>query len=169
MKKDNVLIVWSSTFSCGIRMIDEQHKKLIEIVNDLFSHVNGNEEQECEYFNKVIHGYIDYIKIHFATEERLMCFIKFESYISHKREHDNFLKTIADSVRTFNTWDRVSLSTLARFLRSWILSHIVIMDKGYFEYLNKMASRKTTERMCISTAEIRHKHEPDLMENAESA
>jgi len=34
---DSRLVTWSSTYSVGIKIIDEQHKKLLDLVNDMFN------------------------------------------------------------------------------------------------------------------------------------
>jgi len=151
------LITWNATFSCGIKLIDEQHKQLVALVNDMFNHITGNDEQEREYFNKVIKEAINYIKVHFATEEKIMRFAKYEGYAEHKREHDAFILTVITNILAYKSRDRVSLLSFTKFLKNWILSHIAVMDKQYFDYFRKIATRKNDGRLSISSSDIRYK------------
>jgi len=154
MRVTNELITWSDKFSCGIRLIDDQHKELIALVNEMFNHVTGNDIQEYNYFNRVIREAIIYVKTHFSTEEKLMLATKFEGYEEHKREHDNFVLKILEKIRDYQAGNRLTLSTFTRFLKDWILSHIALMDKQYFEYFRKIATRKANGKLSITSDDV---------------
>ncbi len=55
-------VIWSDRYSMGIKVIDDQHKGLLDFVNDLFNHASGKEDEEREYFKKVIQQAVNYIK-----------------------------------------------------------------------------------------------------------
>ena len=148
------LISWSQTFACGIKLVDEQHKGLIDLVNEMYSHVTGNEEQERKYFDKVIHKAVEYIKVHFAAEEKILRTTNFLGYIEHKKAHDNFILVVAQAISNFSSGKHISLYTFTKFLKTWILSHIAVMDKQYFAYLKKIASRKTDGKLSITWMDI---------------
>ncbi|MCL2801831.1 MAG: bacteriohemerythrin [Treponema sp.] len=154
----NELITWSSKFACGIKLIDEQHKGLVSLVNDMFNHVSGNEKEEQEYFCKVIKEAVKYIKIHFATEEKIMLAAKFKGYAEHKRKHDTFVFTVIESINSYEfgceCGKRLSLLTFTKFLKDWILTHIALMDKQYFDYLRKIASRKSNGRLSVTRSDV---------------
>ena len=154
-KEKSELVSWSSTFAVGIKLIDDQHKGLLDLVNDMFNHVIGNEAEERVYFYNVIQKAIQYIKIHFATEEKIMIATKYAGYREHKRTHDSFIVTVINSQRDFEAGKRFSLTTITKFFKEWILTHIAIMDRQYFRYLRKIASRKTNGKLSISSVDIR--------------
>ncbi|MCL2440946.1 MAG: bacteriohemerythrin [Treponema sp.] len=137
MINNNELITWSNQLSCGITLIDEQHKRLVELVNEMFDHVTGNDVQEHDYFNRVIQETVKYIKIHFTTEEKILLVTEYRGYIEHKKEHERFIKAVLENIRDYETGRRITLSTFTRFLKDWILSHIALVDRQYFEYLRK--------------------------------
>jgi len=155
IKYDSELIVWSHKLSCGIKLIDDQHKGLVNLVNEMFNHITGNEVQEHNYFNRVIQEAVKYVKVHFATEEKIMIATKFSGYAEHKREHDSFVIAVVNNIKDFEAGKRFTLSTFTRFLKEWILSHIAVMDKQYFEYFKSIASRKGDGKMSITSADIR--------------
>jgi len=148
------LLPWSNKFACGIKLIDEQHKELVNLVNEMYNHVTGNDLQERNYFNRVIQDAVAYVKTHFATEEKIMLATKFTGYAEHKKEHDNFVLTVVEKVRDYEAGKRLTLSSFTKFLKDWVLSHIAMMDKLYFEYFKKIATRKSDGKLSINAADV---------------
>ena len=150
MNHNQELITWTNKFSCGIKLIDEQHKGLVDLINEMFNHVQGDMIQEQEYFSLIIHETVKYVKNHFATEERIMIATNFPGYASHKKEHDNFVYTIVENVKDYQTGKRFILINFTRFLKDWALSHIAFVDKLYFEHFRSIATRKPDGRLSIT-------------------
>jgi len=148
------LVTWSQTFSVGIRSIDDQHKELLNLVNDMYNHIIGDEKEERAYFRKVIKKTVKYIKVHFATEEKILKAVKSHSYFTHKKAHDYFILKVIDNIRDYERGKKINITSFTHFLRDWILTHIAIMDKQYFEYFKKVAIRKADERQNIDTEDI---------------
>ena len=148
------LVSWSPTFSVGVKVIDDQHKGLLDLVNDMFNHVSGDEEAEREYFKKVIQTAVEYVKVHFSTEEKIMLHTHFPGYMEHKKAHDAFVLAVVDNVRGFESGKRLILQDFTRFLKEWILTHIAIMDKQYFAYFKQIATRKENGKLSINQSDI---------------
>jgi len=155
MVKDNLeLVTWSNKLSCGIKLIDDQHKGLVDLVNDMFKHVTGNAVNEKDYFQRVIQEAVKYVKVHFATEEKIMLATKFSGYAEHKKEHEKFVLAVVNNIKDYEAGKRLTLSSFTKFLKDWILSHIAMMDKQYFEYFKMIASRKADGKLSITSADI---------------
>ncbi|MCL2139581.1 MAG: bacteriohemerythrin [Treponema sp.] len=150
IKEKHVLVKWSATFSVGIKIIDDQHKGLINLVNDLFNHVTGNREEEYLYFKKIIQSAVQYVKVHFKTEEEIMSQANFPGYSEHKKEHDKFIMNILDMVNNYEKGIKLTLSEFTKFLREWILTHIAIMDKQYFVYFKQVNARNVNGELIIN-------------------
>jgi hemerythrin len=157
------LVNWSPTFSVGIKLIDDQHKELLNLTNDLFKHCVGDERAERAYFQKIIQGAVNYIKVHFATEEAIMLKTKFEGYREHKREHDSFVLTVLDQVKNFNEGKKFNLINFTKFLKEWVLTHIAVSDKLYFEYFKKIATRKEDGKLSITGEDVLRGHSRNTM------
>jgi hemerythrin len=138
----------------GVRIIDDQHKGLLNLVNDLFNHVTGNEEEEAAYFAKVIQQAVQYVKVHFMTEEKIMIHTKFPGYAEHKKAHDAFVLAVVDNVKNFRSSKKLALMDFTKFLKEWILTHIAIMDKQYFNYFKQIATRKADGKLTINQSDI---------------
>jgi len=154
MKTNPNLVTWSTTYSVGIKLIDDQHKELLNLVNDMYNHVNDDEEAERAYFQGVIRQAVDYVKLHFSTEEKIMKGTNFQGYAEHKKAHDSFIVSVVSAIKEFEEGKRVPLISFTHFLKDWILTHIAIMDKQYFEHLMKIACRKPNGRLTVTQAAI---------------
>jgi hemerythrin len=115
----------------------------------MFNHVTGNHPQERDYFNRAIKEIVNYVKTHFTTEEKILRATNYPDYAEHKKEHDSFIHAIIENSKDYNSGGRHTLSTLIRFLRDWVLSHIAIMDKHYVEYMKKTARLKDDGTLVI--------------------
>jgi len=148
-------VTWSNSYSMGVKLIDDQHKGLLNFVNDLFNHANGKEEEERAYFSSVIKQAVQYIKEHFQAEEKLMIGTKFPGYAEHKKVHDEFTLTVVKSVKDFDSGKRLVLEKFAYFLKDWVLTHVAVMDVQYAEYFRKIATRKADGKLSITKADVK--------------
>ncbi|MCL2410564.1 MAG: bacteriohemerythrin [Treponema sp.] len=157
MKNSKELIVWDKKFQCGIKVIDEQHKQLVELINEMFNHATGNHIQENDYFNRAIREMVKYVKIHFAAEEKILLATKFPGYNEHKKEHESFILAILNIVNEHKAGKRIVFSNYCRFLKDWVLSHIAMIDKQYFEYLKSIAARKEDGTLSINLEDVENR------------
>ena len=138
-------VSWSDSYSLGVKIVDDQHKGLLNFVNELFNHATGNEEEERAYFKAVINEVLQYVKMHFSTEEKLMILNRFPGYAEHKKAHDDFKLVVIKSVKDFDSGEPLVLEKFANFLKDWILNHIAKVDTQYAEYFKKSPTFKMTE------------------------
>ena len=147
-------VSWSNSYSMRVKLIDDQHKGLLNFVNDLFNHASGNEKEERAYFADVIQQAVQYIKEHFQAEEKLMIETKFPGYADHKKVHDEFTLTVIKAVKDFEAGKRLVLEKFAYFLKDWVLTHIAVMDRQYADYFKKIATRKADGKLSITKEDV---------------
>ena len=88
------MIEWEDKFSVGISMIDEEHKKLIGLLNKAIFVKEHNDNPE--EIREVLREMIKCFHTHFATEETYMKKFNYPDYQGHKEEHRDFtIETIA--------------------------------------------------------------------------
>ncbi len=134
------MIEWSDEkYSTGIEEIDNQHKELISIVNELHqSYINNNAKDKI---NDIFKRLIDYTDYHFKTEEELMKEHNFYDYYNHKKSHDTFKEKVLNYQKRYfhNTEHRENeesiFSNIIVFLVNWISVHIREVDKLYVPYI----------------------------------
>ena len=127
----------------------------MDFVNDLFNHTTGKEDEERAFFKDVVQVAISYIKTHFTTEEKYMLVTKFSGYTEHNKVHDEFILTVIQSVKDFESGKRLVLEKFAYFLKDWVLFHVAGQDVLYAQYFKKIATRKADGKLSITAADLK--------------
>lgn len=129
------LMEWNDKLSVGITQFDNEHKRLVAMVNDLFDGVQAGRGKDL--LGPVLDGLITYTKTHFANEERYMQLHNFPEFAAHKAEHDALTKQVLDVEKKFRAGATAVLSMeVMNFLKNWLVKHIMGTDKHYGPYLN---------------------------------
>ena len=124
-------IQWSDIFEICPE-IDKQHKKLIQIINELHQIYLLN-ILETAPIAKILKQLQDYSIYHFSTEENLFKIYNYSRREEHTREHLSFVTQIGKFTNRYKNND-LSLSTdLLDYLKKWLLEHILNDDKKYLE------------------------------------
>ena len=127
-------ITWTEEMSVNIENMDNQHKILIDNLNNLFNAMLEGKAQEI--INKTVDELIDYADFHFSAEEDYFERHKYPDYQAHKIEH-SFYK---DEILLFKKELLDGKSTVPmdvfNFLKDWLTNHILNSDKKYSKYLN---------------------------------
>ena len=135
MANKHTIIGWRPSYSVGIRLVDEQHKELINLTNKLFVNCLGGQERTRDTFLKVIHEAVDYVGYHFGTEEKVMGRVRYPDLPNHKRQHEAFVREVFSKVEDFNKKKLMAPLQFVYFLRDWVLDHIAVSDKKMGDYL----------------------------------
>jgi hemerythrin-like metal-binding protein len=123
------LITWGPTLEVGIGIIDSQHRRLVDLINQLDT--AQEEGRGNEVVGETLKGLIDYTHTHFRTEEELLEKHSYEDYDLHLREHKIFTDQIEIYLDRFNAGSlRISGNVMA-YMRSWLLTHIGSSDRAY--------------------------------------
>ena len=129
-------IKWTDNYSVSVKTIDEQHKKLVVMINELYDAMSsGNKEKDI--LSKIIQGLANYAVYHFGTEEDWMKKFAFPGYAFHKGEHDNFVAKVSEFGEKFNKGTVLLDVEVLKFLKDWLLNHILKTDKLYTACFNQ--------------------------------
>lgn len=123
------LIPWSDELSIGIEEIDEQHKVLVALLNEMNMATKNRlgQEKAAEVLSKLI----EYAKIHFAVEESLMRILNYPEYEDHKMRHQHLMGNILELTRKFENGRLTVGIELQFFLKNWLTKHILESDRRY--------------------------------------
>lgn len=123
------LIEWTNKYSVRITEIDNQHKGLVILINELFELMSQGKAKAK--MNEIFDHLTDYTKKHFKDEETMLVKHAYKHFDEHKEEHKKFIDQL-DKLKSdlVNGDVTVSLKTL-NFLKDWLLNHILISDKKY--------------------------------------
>lgn len=127
------LINWNDSYSVGNAEMDEQHKKLIGIINKLFkSFKEGNAEK---ILSEILNEMVDYANFHLNSEEKLLFKHDFPEKESHEAIHQEFRDKIYELKSTIRKKDEGVHYKLIEYLKDWWTNHILVEDMKYSKFL----------------------------------
>ena len=132
MNEDSV--TWNNSFSVGLDSIDDQHKALVTMINELFEACKQGVLEADMAFLEIIKGALDYAETHFADEEDLLYEANYPYLDEQKEQHEAFVAEVQKTIEEFEAGN-IEPIYLARFLKNWLLNHIAVFDKRYTPYL----------------------------------
>ncbi len=122
-------IDWSDELSIGNINIDKDHKKLIDILNELIDICQT--DKNWTKFAKVLSDMTDYSLIHFKKEEDYMEQFFYQGYASHKKMHMEYIYKVAMFNMNFSRVKSSNPEEVVTFLHNWWLNHILKSDFDY--------------------------------------
>lgn len=128
------LLEWSDNYSVQVNKLDNQHKKIVSLINELHSAMR--EAHGKEVMGKILNELTDYTVFHFSSEEKIMKDNNYPGYISHKAEHDKLTTQVKELVNNLKAGKNVLSQEVLFFLKDWLLNHIAVLDKKYSSFLN---------------------------------
>ncbi len=136
---------WKSSFNLNIKEIDQQHRKLVEIINLLYESLHPSTEKDelevlVDILNKeatAINEMLAYTIKHFKYEEELLWNNKYPEYYEHKKEHDSFTGQVEMYKNHFDSAIEVNINEMMNYLKDWLRDHILVEDKKYIPYVKK--------------------------------
>jgi hemerythrin len=130
-------VVWSSMFSVHVPYIDNQHKKLFTLMNELYVTIR-EPNTEGSIFQK-LNDFLHYAGMHFKDEEDILELIKFPQVKlkRHKRIHESIIEHIYKLNDQLTKGDDQVIYNIEYFLNSCVIRHILVNDKEFQPYLIK--------------------------------
>ncbi len=123
------LVEWSDELSVGIQEIDEQHKVLVGLLNQLHDAIHQRHGSDAA--RKILDELADYTRIHFAVEESLMRVLEYPGYEAHKQQHEDLIQQLVDLKEKLDAGGHSISFELLHFLKVWLTKHILESDKEY--------------------------------------
>ncbi|WCE04066.1 bacteriohemerythrin [Pseudoxanthomonas sp. JBR18] len=123
------LLIWQNDLDTGIEEIDRQHRRIVEMINQLHAAQRTHEQLAV---GEVIEELVDYTMSHFAFEEELLEEAGYPFTAAHKRVHEVFIRRVNEFRLRFQAGEDVS-DDLKHLLSRWLFNHIRNDDKAYAE------------------------------------
>ena len=126
-----MIIRWKEIYATGISDTDQWNKKLVNIINEFYKHIFT--EGIIEDPEKIVNQMITESIMHFSVEKQLFNRYNFTpgSIAKHIDQHNSFVKVLEYTLRKIKSGDVLVWYSLADFLRSWIVKHMLGSDKEF--------------------------------------
>ena len=123
------IIVWDKSFELGIIQIDDQHKRLVSLLNKTYDNFISGAGYEA--LRSILDDLIDYATYHFITEDALMKSHGYPLLSQHREEHDTFCNWVKEIQKGFNNGNSKLSFEVFQFIQNWLAVHILKSDADY--------------------------------------
>lgn len=135
----NQLIEWDDSLKVHISIVDNQHKVLVDILNQLYDMALKNES--AEKLGPIFESLIEYTEKHFSMEENLFEKYGYPEEAGHKDEHKKLRAQLYEYRQIFQEHGPTIMFELLNFLRNWLVTHILGTDREYAEFFHNKGIR----------------------------
>ena len=123
---------FDAEFRLGIDQVDNQHVKLVDMLNDVYGLIGeGKRDEARQYFSKTLSSYVDE---HFESEEKFMESFGYPGLEDHKKIHANFKKSLLELIPLVEAYDEKAFRNALTDAFTWIVNHIGRTDKRYAKF-----------------------------------
>jgi hemerythrin-like metal-binding protein len=152
LNKENHIEIfpWNTNFETGIPIIDEQHKKLIDLLNLLISHIAY--QSDVPTLNLIFDELKEYTQYHFSTEEKIWQDYFYDDTWGewHKHAHTDFISEVIKIKEESHQSLDETIEEIVKFLTHWLAFHILDSDKRMAKVVLALPSG-----MSLTQAKIR--------------
>jgi len=127
---------WSDDLHLGVESLDDDHKKLVELICAWCDAVTSGRDLVAT--DGLFKDLLDFAREHFKAEEAEMEVHAYEDSDFHRREHEALIARLDDTFRAIYANAQYDLAAESiDFVRDWAASHIVTLDRQYAEFLKR--------------------------------
>jgi hemerythrin len=128
-------VEWKANLVTGNDTVDDQHKKLVDLINALHEAMKTGKTREI--LGGVLTELAEYTDYHFKAEEKLFSGRGYPKEAEHKTIHKDLMEQVT-GIRTQYDAGKAGISVqLLDFLKDWLVTHIKVMDKEAADYMQK--------------------------------
>ncbi|MCU7846243.1 MAG: bacteriohemerythrin [Candidatus Thiodiazotropha sp. (ex Monitilora ramsayi)] len=132
-------VAWDDSLSVGIQVIDDEHQKLLSLINNLQTSVLYPTGESFE--RQALSELVDYTKYHFEREEKLMQENGYPDYEPHKQQHEEMIAKVNVFLQSYENDREGTVDELTGFLKTWLINHIAGTDQKYSQFLRDKGVR----------------------------
>lgn len=132
-------VKWRDEWRCGNDEIDVQHENILNIANDLISQIYANVSKDEGI--KGISYFLEYVKNHFATEERILMDSQYPDIEDHMKKHDHLSNKAIYIKECFEKDELESAAFLSFLIDEVVIGHLVKEDSKFFSHVRKISEK----------------------------
>ena len=126
------VIEWVDALSVNVAEIDEQHRSIIEIINEFHDVLlHGNFSELGIARDRVLKTIEEQFEVHFATEEAFMARVSFPGLEDHQKKHRAFAGQLKKYESDILKGTVILNSELLKILAGWFVDHELQEDRKF--------------------------------------
>jgi hemerythrin len=122
---------WEDKYSVGVEELDNQHKRMFAVINELLDSINTNSTEE--HLGNIIEALIKYKMFHFETEEKYFKEFNYDGATEHIQKHKEFNDKLNQLKEKYPEYSIEFAFELVDFLEDWLINHLMIIDQKYIK------------------------------------
>jgi hemerythrin len=129
------VIKWRESFNVGVDQFDQEHRKILELINGMFEAIRDKKDKESVV--RICKETLSYTEYHFTNEEKALQEVDYPDLEEQLAEHAR-LRSEAERFQMLINDDAPKGATeFYLFLREWLIDHILVCDKKYGPYFKE--------------------------------
>ncbi len=124
---------WETRYSVGIEKLDKEHKKLVKLLNDLYTALQEGRGRNA--LGDLLAELISYTQTHFASEEGLLKAYGYPDFEAHQAKHHRMKTKVQALHQDFTAGKIANPVEISTFLKDWLKKHIQGTDMRYSSFL----------------------------------
>lgn len=125
---------WVEDYNVGIPAIDNEHKLLVSLINDMGSVVETNPEVQLQIIGDTLNTLDHCIRTHFESEERFLLANNYPEIDTQKAEHTLLIEQLEQFEKTFRTEMPSFTEHMLLYFKDWLIRHIILHDCKFGNY-----------------------------------
>ncbi len=131
-------VVWKDEYSVGVVAMDDDHRKLLNLINHLQTAIHYQTGEQFE--QEALEELMAYTRYHFQREEELMQQYGYPDLAAHQKLHREMVADAEAFVKDYRSKGHKALAGVADYLKNWLINHINGTDKDYGAFIHKMGT-----------------------------
>lgn len=137
------MIHWTEDLRIGHPIIDADHKRLIEIINEFLEHSKSLDN--AQLMSETLKALLKYGQEHFAREQKIQQDCRYPYHAMHVREHNMLLVQIRAMGNEYfidkgKPLDSDAIMELNRFMQHWLINHIKKFDTNMRDWVSQVST-----------------------------
>jgi len=128
------MLLWTEKLSVNVQEIDEDHKKLLGLVNNLHDAIRSRHGTQA--LASLLEELLAFAQNHFAREEELFARTGYEDAVRHKQQHDFLSQKLQEIQQRYTSGSQALTQETMAFLKDWFYGHTLCSDTRYGPHLN---------------------------------
>ncbi len=126
---------WNESCSTGVDKFDDQHKKLLELLNRLLGSIK--ESEETSGMGSLLKELLSFAVSHFDDEEDVLKRFGYEHFDEHKKEHDKIKLMVGRLYQNYLAGNKPETIEILEVITRWFENHLKHTDMKYSPFLKE--------------------------------